>query len=210
MCSGGGGPWLDLYPRVGGGNAQSSLQILLTDKFPNLTACENTGEPWSNHITFYPKPVDVMNVPPELKGFRTMFTSFHHFQPGEARGILQNAVDAGQPIGIFEVTRRAPIMIALLIPWSLLLPFFFTPWIRPFRWSRLLFTYLIPIVSLMLLFDGIVSCLRSYRPRELREMIATLPTTTAYRWELGEHHDSWFEMPIAYLIGYPRETAPSR
>ncbi len=49
-----------------------------------------------------------MKVPRELKGFRTMFTSFHHFPPEEARAILQNAVDAGEGIGIFEITRRAP------------------------------------------------------------------------------------------------------
>lgn len=201
MCSGGGGPWLDLSPRLNG-NPQSSLQILLTDKYPNLTAFENTGGPSSNHITFYPKPVDVMSVPAELKGFRTMFTSFHHFPPDEARGILQDAIDASQPIGIFEVTRRAPTMIALMFPW-ILISLLYTPWIRPFRWSRLLFTYLLPLVPLVMLFDGVVSCLRSYRPQDLREMIATLPAAE-YHWELGEHHDSRFEMPIAYLIGYPR------
>jgi len=45
-----------------------------------------------------------MNVPAELKGLRTMFTSFHHFLPEEARAVLQNAVDAGEGIGIFEIT----------------------------------------------------------------------------------------------------------
>jgi hypothetical protein len=201
MCSGGGGPWLDLSPRLQG-NARASLQILLTDKFPNLGAFQSASAASQNHIAFHSAPVDATNVPPELRGFRTMFTSFHHFRPEEARAILQNAVDASQGIGIFEITRRAPSAIALMFLWALL-PFLFTPWIRPFRWSRLLCTYVLPIIPLVLLFDGVVSCLRTYRPQELREIIAKLPATE-YQWEMGERTNPRGEVPIAYLIGYPR------
>jgi hypothetical protein len=201
MCSGGGGPWLDLSRRLRK-SAPTSLQILLTDKYPNLAAFRSAGAASQNHISFHSAPVDATKVPPELRGFRTMFTSFHHFQPAEARAILQNAVDARQAIGIFEVTRRAPTTIALMFLWALL-PFLFTPWIRPFRWSRLLLTYMLPIIPLVLLFDGVVSCLRTYRPQELQEIIAKL-TAAEYHWELGERPNSSGRVPIAYLIGYPR------
>ena len=201
MCSGGGGPWLDLSPRLQG-NARASLQILLTDKYPNLCAFQSASAASQNHIAFHSAPVDATNVPPELRGFRTMFTSFHHFRPQEARAILQNAMDASQGIGIFEITRRAPSTIACMFLWALL-PFLFTPWIRPFRWSRLLCTYVLPIIPLVLLFDGVVSCLRTYRPQELREIIAKL-SATEYQWEMGERANPRGEVPIAYLIGYPR------
>jgi hypothetical protein len=201
MCSGGGGPWLDLSRRLQK-NSPTSVQILLTDKYPNLAAFQSAGAASQNHITFHSAPVDATKVPPELHGFRTMFTSFHHFQPEEARAVLQNAVDARQGIGIFEVTCRAPSAIALMFLWALL-PFLLTPWIRPFHWTRLLFTYVLPIIPLVLLFDGVVSCLRSYRPQELREIIARL-TATEYQWELGARPNSAGRVPIAYLIGYPR------
>jgi hypothetical protein len=204
MCSGGGGPWLDLSGRLQK-IAPTSLQILLTDKYPNLAAFQSASAVSQNHITFHSAPVDAMRVPPELRGFRTMFTSFHHFQPAEARAVLQNAVDARQGIGIFEVTRRAPATIALMLVWALL-PFLFTPWIRPFRWSRLLFTYLLPIIPFVLLFDGVVSCLRSYRPQELQEIITKL-TAAGYHWDVGERPNSSGRIPIAYLIGYPRANA---
>ncbi|MGA2457123.1 MAG: hypothetical protein ABSF85_06120 [Terriglobales bacterium] len=143
-----------------------------------------------------------MKVPRELKGLRTMFTSFHHFSPEGARAILQNAVDAGEGIGIFEATRRAPSTIGLMFVWVLMLVVC-TPWIRPFRWSRLLWTYLVPIIPLVLLFDGVVSCLRTYRPQELRELIEKL-TAAEYQWESGEYSRAIGEAPITYLIGYPR------
>ncbi len=200
MCSGGGGPWMDLSPRLHR-NGHLSLQILLTDKYPNLAAFESASANSQNQIAFHATPVDAANIPLELRGFRTMFTSFHHFRPEEARAVLQNAVDASQGIGIFEVTRRAPSAIALMFLWALL-PFLFTPWIRPFRWSRLLCTYVLPIIPFVLLFDGVVSCLRTYRAHELREIIAKL-SATGYQWEMGERANPTGNVPIAYLIGYP-------
>jgi len=200
MCSGGGGPWLDLSRRLHPDT--QAFHILLTDKFPNLRAFQNVRAASENHIAFYPDSVDAMKVPGELQGFRTMFTSFHHFPPEEARALLQNAVDAGQSIGIFEITRRAPSTIVLMFPWALML-FVFTPLIRPFCWSRLLWTYLIPIIPLVLLFDGVVSCLRTYGPQELCEIIKKL-SGIQYQWEVGEHSKGSGRSPITYLIGYPK------
>jgi hypothetical protein len=199
MCSGGGGPWLDLSRKLQ--SDASALHILLTDKYPNVKAFQNIRAASENHIAFYPESVDAMKVPGELQGFRTMFTSFHHFPPAEARAILQNAVDTHQSIGIFEITRRAPSTVALIFPWALML-FILTPFIRPFRWSRLLCTYVVPIIPLVLLFDGVVSCLRTYRPPELREMVKKL-AGIEYRWEAGEHSEVPGQVPITYLIGYP-------
>lgn len=202
MCSGGGGPWLDLArqlrsPDSNGHSAR--LQVWLTDKYPNLKAFQTVSASSDHLITFYPEPVDATKVPGALKGLRTMFTSFHHFPPEDARAILQDAVDAGESIGIFEATKRAPMTVGLIFAGILLL-FLHTPRIRPFRWSRLLWTYLIPVIPLVLLFDGVVSCLRTYRPQELREMVGKL-TCCQYRWEIGELVSG--KMPVTYLIGYP-------
>jgi hypothetical protein len=209
MCSGGGGPWLHLAGQLRCRDARGDsacLQVWLTDKYPNLDAFRSVSASSDHHITFYPEPVDAMKVPGALKGLRTMFTSFHHFPPEDARAILQNAVDAGESIGIFEATKRAPLTIGFIFAGILLL-FLHTPRIRPFRWSRLLWTYLIPVIPLVLLFDGVVSCLRTYRPQELREMVEKL-TSCQYQWEIGELATG--KMPVTYLIGYPKSlTRPS-
>jgi hypothetical protein len=100
LCSGGGGPWLALSRKLRG--SAPALQICLTDKYPNLTSFKN-AKAISDDFTFYRGPVDATNVPSELKGFRTMFTSFHHFPRAEALAILQGTVDARQSIGITAV-----------------------------------------------------------------------------------------------------------
>jgi hypothetical protein len=206
MCSGGGGPWLELSRKLRCRTTENvaedsaGIQIWLTDKYPNLKAFESVSESSDQHITYYPEPVDAMNVPHSLQGLRTMFTSFHHFPPEDARAILQNAVDAGESIGIFEATKRGPSTIGIIFVGILLL-FLHTPRIRPFRWSRLLWTYLIPIIPLVLLFDGVVSCLRTYRPQELREIVDKL-SCSQYRWEIGELAGR--RAPVTYLIGCPK------
>jgi hypothetical protein len=132
-----------------------------------------------------------------------MFSSFHHFPPAQARSILQNAIDARQGIGIFEITSRTPAAICMMFLWCLT-PFLLTPSIRPFRWTRVFYTYVLPIIPLVLLFDGLVSCLRTYQTRELRELVQDL-AGNEYYWEIGEQAGTFSPLPVTYLIGYPRE-----
>src|ERR1700722_8484578 len=200
LCSGAGGPWLNLARKLRGlqPNDAPDIPIRLTDKYPNLCAFAALSAASADHIGSCAQPVDAMNVPRELAGFRTMFTSFHHFAPDDARAILQDAVDARQSVGIFEITRRAPSAVGFL--------FLCTPWIRPFRWSRIFCTYVIPIIPVVLLFDGVVSCLRTYRPAELQEITEKL-STADYTWQSGEYYGTRKRMPITYLIGLPTELA---
>lgn len=199
LCSGAGGPWLDLARRLRGDIA--GFHVALTDKFPNLAAFEDAQSRAEMSIGFCHNSVDALKVPAELGGFRTIFSAFHHFAPAEARAIIQNTVDAKQGIGIFEITRRTVPTIILMLIWALT-PLLFIPFVRPFRWSRLLCTYLVPIIPFVLLFDGVVSCLRTYRPSELTDLVGEIGKAS-YQWQAGEFHDSILKAPITYLIGIP-------
>ena len=127
------------------------------------------------------------------------------FRPEQARAVLADAVAQRQGIGIFEATQRhaAAVLVTLFVPLFVLLT---TPFIRPFRWSRLLWTYLLPVVPLLALFDGVVSCLRTYSVRELRDLIAELDRN-GYRWDVGTVRSRMSPVPITYLIGVPIENA---
>ncbi len=200
ICSGGGGPWLRLY-HVFEEEENFPVDICLTDKYPNIRAFEYARITSRGKIRFHAGPVEATQIPIELKGFRTLFTSFHHFPPKEARTIVQNVVDTQQGIGIFEIARRHPltVFLAFLLP---VVPLIVTPFMRPFRWSRLIWTYLIPIVPFVLLFDGVVSCMRAYSPKELAELAEGL-SANAHRWDMGEEKRGLLPIPITYLIGYP-------
>src|SRR5260370_4980224 len=55
MCSGGGGPWLDLSLKLQ--PDAHVFHILLTDKYPNLSAFQNVRSASENHVAFYPDSV---------------------------------------------------------------------------------------------------------------------------------------------------------
>lgn len=197
LCSGGAGPIVAIQNDLAGSGCE--ILVTMTDKFPNRTAFEHARRRSAGKVNFVDAPVDAAAVPPDLIGFRTLFTSLHHFRPEEAKRILQDAVNRSRPIGVFEMTRRSflPIMAIPVLPVALLAS---TPFIRPFRWSRLLWTYLIPIVPLFITWDAFVSCLRTYSVKELREMVEGL-NCEGYTWEIGV--DAAWPSHVSYLIGYP-------
>jgi hypothetical protein len=158
--------------------------VTLTDRFPNVRAFQHATEESNGQISFHAEPVDARAVPPELHGFRTMFNAFHHFSPSAALDVLRDAARAREPVGIFEIPDRR---------WSTILPLLFltpllvavaTPFIRPFCWRRLLWTYVLPLVPLTCWWDGIVSQLRAYSVSELQSLAEAIGARD-YIWRSG-------------------------
>jgi hypothetical protein len=198
LCSGAGGPW----PWLADALARNGLRVCvdLSDKYPNAGARSRVKR-LSTSLNYRDQSVDATRVPRELAGFRTLFTSFHHFPPPQAREILRDAVNSRQGIGVFEIPGRRPLTL-LLLPLVLIADILVLPFLRPRPLAHLLWRWLIPVVPLVLLFDGIVSCLRAYSPRELRELTSGL-SGDGYRWEIGCVKRGFFSLPITFLVGYP-------
>jgi hypothetical protein len=201
LCSGGSGPWPTLYGTIIRTFGES-FRIILTDRYPNLTAFRRARDLSGGLIDFREEALDACGLPEDLTGFRTLFGSFHHFPDIQAKKILQEAVDSGDGIGIFEMTDRRLITVLAMLtsPFFVLLH---TPKIRPFRWSRLLLTYLFPIIPLVIMVDGVISCLRSYTPTEMADLAASL-TGAPYDWETRELQVPSSPFPLIYLIGCPK------
>lgn len=200
LCSGAAGPWTWLQPLLREMGVE--VAVCLSDKYPNLEAFERARRLTQQAVTYRPEPVDATRVPGELPGFRTIFTAFHHLRSDQARAVLADAVAKGEGIAVFEACQRRHL---LLLPLLLLTPlrvFVTTPFIRPFRWSRLFWTYLVPAVPLVLVFDSLVSCLRIYSVQELRDLTVGLDR---YRWDIGTVRSKTIPIPIPYLIGVPIE-----
>ena len=75
-----------------------------------------------------------------------------------------------------------------------------TPFMRPFRWDRLLWTYPLPLVPFTCLWDGIVSQLRAYTPQELEQMGAA---AGRMRWNAGQVPIAKGRGRLTYRIGVP-------
>jgi len=195
LGSGGGGGLLWLNEELKRSNP--NLKIILTDYFPNKEAFEYTKKQTDN-ISYIQDSVDARDAPKALIGLRTQFLSFHHFTPEDAIRILQNAVDTKSGIAIFEAQeRRLPSIIAMFFsPLTVLLT---TPFIRPFKIWRLVFTYLIPVVPLFVWWDGLVSSLRTYSVKEMQSLINQVKDHQNFIWEVGKLKSG--PGVILYLVG---------
>jgi hypothetical protein len=202
LCSGGGGPVPYLQQRLAAEGM--TIEATLTDKFPNLVAFRRICGAAGGRLTFVEQSVDASAVPDGLTGFRTLFTAFHHLPPELAQKVLSDAVNSRQGIGVFEVNERsaAAFFFNLLTPIFILLS---TPFIQPRRWRRFLLTYVLPVVPLVTMWDGIASNLRTYSLKELGQMTAAIPVAPGvYSWEMG-HIRARSGRRITYLIGLPQK-----
>jgi hypothetical protein len=184
LCSGGGGPVLAVAR-----SAEKRLgfvpEVVLTDLYPNLEAFAWAAERAPRTVSYEPTPVDATAVPDRLHGVRTMFDAFHHFRPEQARQLLADAAARRQPLLVVEATeRKLPAMLGMIVLVPLLV-LLLTPFVRPLSFGRLWLTYVIPVAVPLILVDGIVSCLRSYTPRELEDMTRGLGTDD-YRFRVGQ------------------------
>ncbi len=200
LCSGGGGYIEQVYNGI---NAQRTKRVrfLLTDKFPNLDAYRFLKLKTNGGIDFVEKSVDAMQVPKEIKGFRAMFSAVHHFKPEQIKAMLQDAVDNNAAIGLFDGGDKNLISILGVLLFHPIAFLVGTPFFKPFKLSRLFFTYILPLIPLYTMWDGFVSVLRFYQPHELLE-IAKSTNAKHYTWQHGKTR-SKFGLHATYLIGYP-------
>lgn len=203
LCAGAGGGTEGVW-RTLRTQGLPHLRVTLTDLYPQPEAWEHLRARTDGGLVFSPTPVDATAVLAALPGFRVVFSAFHHFPPAAAQAILADAVRQRAGIGVFEGAGKhwhEVVLAALVMPIALLL---ITPFIRPFRWSRLLFTYLLPLIPLCTIWDGVVSILRLYPPAQLLALARRADPTGTFEWRVGKARH-WSGSQVLYLTGWPKD-----
>ena len=203
LCSGAGGG-IEVIREALDQRMGEPVRVTLSDLYPNIGAYDYLQAQSDGLIDYIASPVDATKVPPQITGVRTMFSSFHHFKPDQAVAILQDAANQRAPIGIFEgggKTWGELLVFLLTFPIIILAV---TPFIRPFKLSRLLFTYLMPVIPAGIIWDGAVSLFRLYNPDMLDQLVSKVQTPPGYTWRSGIV-GSGLGKRVIYLVGYPEE-----
>lgn len=199
LCSGGAGPVLGLA-RILEEEHGARPRLTLTDIIPNLQVAKRINEAGGDWV-YLTQPINATDVPKELRGVRTVFSGFHHLKPQLAFSLLKDAFDSRRYIFIGETTKRCTSSLRLYGGGP---PEYFGRVVertRPTTAQRF-FTYVVPILPLMLGWDNVVSCLRTYSDREVARFLAHLQADD-YRWEAGELWNPGLRVPYPYIIGYP-------
>ncbi|MFW7380197.1 MAG: hypothetical protein ACOH5I_15395 [Oligoflexus sp.] len=202
LCSGSGGPMLDLYSKLKKIDGFDDLELKLSDLYPNKAEAKKISKLGDQRLTYLLEPVDATTPNEKHEGVRTMISSFHHMPVSVAKSILQSASDSRQPIFIYEMTDNSLPHAAhwITLPIGALMVLLFTPFVRPLSLTQIIFTYIVPILPLVIAWDAAVSNVRTYSPADLEELLAEIPI----------HGYSWHKMILGgrggnslVLIGKP-------
>lgn len=213
LCAGAGGPLIDISAMLAD-EAGGSVEIVLTDLYPNVSAFRRVERESNGRIQARYAPTNAFDVPADLDGVRTLFTALHHFTPEQVNQVLADAVRKAMPIAVFEPLERSMRMVALVGLMSLARGFTHTPRVGRLTLARAVFTYVVPVAPLLFAWDGMVSAIRTYTPDELLAMASSATGNGSqgpgggYRWEAGrfEVDGPYGPMPTTYLLGMPAQS----
>ncbi len=201
LCSGAGGPMLEVIQILRKKHGINDLQFTFTDLYPNLKAAKNINGNGDSNVTYLTEPVNASGLGKDNDGVRTMVCSMHHMKPDIARSILKDAQEARQPICVFEISDNSfPAWIWwIAFPINIITTLLLTPLVRPMTWQQLVFTYIIPILPICIAWDGAVSNARTYTLKDMDILLEGLESEH-YQWEKDTIKGKAKKL---YLLGLP-------
>ncbi len=159
-------------------SGREGISLRVSDLYPNAALYQTLVQKYPDLIQAEPRSVDFshpMDFP--AGSLLVLCATFHHVPPA-ARMRALKALSAYQ-VAIFEPLRRNPASLLL----SLLgfFPGLATPLLlwnrRPGDWRRVLWCWLVPLAPVMIVWDGIVTCLRCWTEEEWEEHLALVIAT---------------------------------
>ncbi|KAK4072765.1 uncharacterized protein Triagg1_5810 [Trichoderma aggressivum f. europaeum] len=207
FCAGGGGPIPAIQQAINSHLSsldEPPVDFILTDLHPNVAAWQKIANEYPQ-ITFESRPVNASNASSILWNakignnvMRLFNLSFHHFDDTLARGILKDTVDTGHGFAIFELQDRSFASVISVLMFGVA-AIAMAPFVALKRRSLSIFIFscIIPVLPFVLVFDGIVSCLRMRTPGEVETLLRGCGVDTSL-WEMqsGRRKFIW---PCGYL-----------
>lgn len=136
-------------------------------------------------------------------GLYLSVNAFHQLKVHEAKDLLTQIAESRNPVAIVEGNNDSlwqVVGMTVFVPLTILLT---APFVKPFRFGRLIFTYLIPILPIITLIDGFLALFKLYAPVDLDELTDSIAVNN-YKWESGKM-DNGRGGKIMYLLGYPQQ-----
>jgi hypothetical protein len=192
--------------RAGCSTLQEALQragveisLRVSDLFPQVEAWRALGVP------FVEASFDVTSPPSELAdgSVCTIINALHHFPPARAKLVLEGLCSRSAGVFIFEGLARNFMTFAALAPQGLK-SLAMTPLRAKSKFASVALTWLTPIALLASVWDGSVSCLRTYEEAELRSLVRDID---GWRWEFAASTHGRFGQGSSFM-GWP--THPER
>ena len=129
-------------------------RLILSDKFPNRLFN-------ADKISYLPISMDVLEMEFQSGVCYTMFNAFHHFNDEDKLKIAKKILAAGSKCFFVEILEPNIICLLKVLFITTVGNLLLTPFVRPFSFSRIFLTYIIPINIITIAYDGIISVFKS-------------------------------------------------
>ena len=169
-CAGSGYVNELLMKELGKKDLRFYLSDFMIDKNPEFRErINNLGD---DRIHYLEQPIDVLKDNPDFRCPKIFINSFHHFDNEQVAQIFKLNLSHGDDVLVLEYCDNS-FMSYLSMLLGPLVAMIMLPFITERRLLLVtaIFTYLIPVVPLMLLWDGIVSSLRCYSNKSIKAVL---------------------------------------
>ncbi|VUC34313.1 unnamed protein product [Clonostachys rosea] len=207
FCAGAGGPTPYVAREVNtylASKNEEPATFVLSDIHPNLESWERISR-LNPQVTYEPTSVDATRAPPQLvqrgdgkKLMRLFNLAFHHFDDKLAKDILRDTVKTSHGFAIFELQDRSfASFVAVTLLFFVVLGWAPVHSVRTRSPATFFFTWMIPIIPFVLVYDGYISSLRTREPEEVEALLRSCGANTS-AWEIksGRELHVW---PVGYL-----------
>lgn len=173
--------------------AKDAPAFVLSDLYPQLEAYRALQQRFgAARIDYLAVPAPIAVLPAEHRVL-TIFSAFHHLTPPVAQALLAEVVRNRDGLCIVEFTRRTALDLVSMFP------AFFLNMLAPLtaerlRPGKLLWGTLIPVIPVMVSYDGFISAMRSYTNKELIEL---LPPGAAEHFLIEYGEVPWGRLPLS-------------
>jgi len=166
LCSGSGQPAIAVFNQC-----SCFSHLRLSDKYPMESGLH------SREISYDMQSTDVLTMEFKAGTYYTMFNSFHHFDDKEKLEIVRKIQTSGSSGFMVEILEPTLFCLLKTVFATTIGVVLLSPFILPFSFKRLFFTYVVPVNVFTITFDGIVSVFKSRTADQYKKLF--------FRSELG-------------------------
>lgn len=174
LCAGSGEPAISIFKKT-----NNFQELILSDKFPRTDFTNQTN------IMYADESIDVHTISFEEDVTYTLFNAFHHFADEVKIEMLEKCKAAKSNLFIVEILEPSLLFylkVLVLTTFGVLL---FNPFVKPFSWKRLIFTYILPINLLTITIDGMISVYKSRRLKKYQTLFSKLTNVKVFNLKRG-------------------------
>jgi hypothetical protein len=105
-----------------------------------------------------------------------MYNAFHHFEPVQQTVLVKKMVLNKNAFIFAEIMEPGILTVIKILFTTTILQIILAPFIKPFSWLRLFFTYIIPVNLFTVSYDGVISVLKSRSSVDYHHRLSGLST----------------------------------